>query len=178
SPTLPVTIGIGSATSPSFYSRDRGAGNAVLTVTAAAKQNGTQTETVNAGPLAALKVAPAALTIVPGGKRPYTARGVDAFGNTVPVASVNWSVGAGTPGSVSPAAGLSTMFLAGTTPGSGTVVATLATASGTLTASGTVTVSPAAGVTTIAYSNVGSDVVVTLSVHDSTGARVAGASAA
>jgi Bacterial Ig-like domain (group 1) len=109
---------------------------------------------------------------VAGTKKTFSVTGRDAYGNSVPLATATWAVSVGTPGSVSPASGLSTVFTASTTPGSGSVVAT----SGALTASASVTVAPTAVVSSISYVRQGADLLVTLAVTDAAGMPIAGAS--
>lgn len=102
---------------------------------------GTSALTVNPGPAKALKVSPATVTVAVGQTASLTANATDAYGNTVGMSTVAWSLGSGTSGSISPTSGSSTVFSASATvSNAGKVVAKL----GTLTASSAVSVVPAA----------------------------------
>jgi outer membrane protein assembly factor BamB len=97
--------------------------------------------TVNPGPATALAVSPATVTIAVSQTASLTANATDAYGNAVGTSTVAWSLGSGTPGTISPTLGSSTVFTASATVSStGKVVAKL----GTLTASSAVSVVPAA----------------------------------
>ncbi len=104
----------------SFYYQDCQVGSPTLTVSASGYSSGSQAETVNAGPLAALSVSPASVTLQPGGSQLFTASGSDACGNNVSLAgaALTWSTTA--PGTLSPVSGTSTTFTA-TGSGSGNV---------------------------------------------------------
>ncbi len=131
SATLTVMIAAGSSTSGSFYYEDTKAGSPTVTASATGYTSGTQTETVNPGPLASLTVSPASATVSVGGTQSFTASGSDLYGNPVTVTSAAWSVTAGTPGTVSPATGNPTTFSASVTiTGSGSVVASVGSVSG------------------------------------------------
>jgi hypothetical protein len=92
-------------------------------------------------------------------------RGSDACGNAVPVADASWSVSDGTPGTVSQASGASTVFTASpTTSGSGAVVAT----DGSVTGSASVTVIAIAAPTNLTAN--GGRAEVSLSWHGNAGA--------
>jgi hypothetical protein len=132
-PTGSVTIQAGQTTSPDFYYRDTTAGSPVLTAAASGATSGTQTETVQAGPLAVLTVTPSTATVTVGGTQPFAAAGADGYGNPVDVSGTAWTTDA--PGTVSPGSGSSTTFTAGA-EGSGTVTATL----GSFSSDATVTV--------------------------------------
>ena len=169
--TLSVTIPGGSTTA-SFYYEDTKTGSPTLTASASGHTSASQAETVTPAPPAAMSISPASATVPLGGSQTFTASGADAYGNAVPV-TPSWSVGPGTPGTVSPATGSSTTF----TPsgaGSGSVVAT----SGTVTASASVVVTaPKVRVKSIAY-KLRSDkrLVVTITVvRSSDGVALAGA---
>ena len=179
SSTLSVNIPAGSSASPAFYYLDTQAGSPSLSASATGYSSGSQTETVNAGPLATVTASPASATVTLGGTQSFTASGSDLYGNPVDVSSATWSVGAGTPGTVSPASGASTTFTASSSStGSGSVIATAAGVSG----SATVTVVPApttASVSSITYGvqgGRGQHLLITAALTDNTGAPVAGAS--
>jgi hypothetical protein len=176
--TLSASIPAGSSTSGDFYYLDTRAGSPSLTASTAAYSPGSQTETVNAGPLATISVSPASATVTLGGTQSFTASGSDAYGNAVDVSSATWSVGAGTPGSVSPLSGTSTSFTASSsTTGSGTVIASVGAVSG----SAAVTVVPAptsVSVSSITYGvqgGRGQHLLITVALTDNTGGPVAGA---
>ena len=130
----------------SFYYRDTRAGKAIVTASATAYTNGTQSETVSAGPLASIDVTPAGPATIPVGEtQAFGASGVDSFGNPVTI-SPAWS---STLGSFAPTSGPSTSFTA-TSAGSGTVQATVGSISGlaSITVSAaSVNVAPLAAVT-------------------------------
>ncbi len=173
--TLSVTIAQGSSTSGSFYYLDTKAGTPTLTASATGASNGTQTETVNAAPLASVTVTPSSASVVLGGTQAFTANGTDAYGNPVPIASASWSVSAGTPGTVSPTSGNPTTFTASsTTMGSGSVTATVGSLSGS--ASVTVVAAPTVSVSSITYRTQKQNLLVTVALVDGTGSPVAGAS--
>jgi hypothetical protein len=134
--TLDVVVPAGF-TDASFYYRDTGAGSATVTAGAATRVGATMSVRVNAGAPASLAVSPANATVAAGGSQQFSASGADAFGNPVSP-PVTWSVGAGTPGTISP----SGLFTAGSTTGSGTVVASADGVSASTTLN--VTVAPAA----------------------------------
>jgi subtilisin len=183
SSTLAVNIPAGSSTSDTFYYLDTKAGSSSLAATATNYTAGSQTETVNPGQLASISVAPTSATLSLGGTQSFAASGSDAYGNPVDVASATWSVGAGTPGSVSPISGSATTFTASSsTTGSGTVVATVTGGSGEVSGSAAVTVVSAP--TTVSVSSVtyglqgglGQHLLVTVALTDNTGRPVSGAS--
>src|SRR3954447_21398538 len=134
--TLDVVVPAGS-TDASFYYRDAGAGRPTVTASAATRVGATLSVRINAGAPASLAVSPTNVSVAAGASQQFSASGADALGNPVSP-SVTWSVGPGTPGTISP----SGLFTAGSTTGSGTVVATAdgVSASATLT----VTVPPPA----------------------------------
>ena len=175
--TLSVTIPAGSTTSGSFYYEDTKAGSPTLTASATGANSGTQTETVKPGPLASVTVSPSSASIALGGTQSFTANGADAYGNPIAIASAsaNWSVSTGTPGTVSPTSGNPTTFTASsTTTGSGSVIATVGTASGS--AAVTVVAPAAVHVSSIAYATQKQSLLVTVALLDGNGKPVAGAS--
>ncbi len=132
---LTLTSAAGQSVSPAFYYEDTLAGAPTIAAGATGFNRASQVETVTAGPAATVTVSPASVRVVAGATQPFTAKGVDAFGNAV-TATANWATTA--PGTVAPANGASTTFTADTTPGSGVVTATIGTVSG----SAAVTVAP------------------------------------
>ncbi|HEX6491449.1 MAG TPA: hypothetical protein VF002_08790 [Gaiellaceae bacterium] len=128
-----VTIPAGASTSPSFSYNDTKAESTSVTASASGSTSATQTETVTAGPATSIAVSPASATVAVGGAQLFTASGSDRYGNAANVAATSWSTSA--PGSLSRTTGSSTSFAA-TSPGSGTLNATL----GTLAAHATVSV--------------------------------------
>jgi hypothetical protein len=172
SPSATLTIPAG-ATTASFTYQDTKAGSPALTASAAGYTSATQTETVTPAALASVSVSPPSATVPVGTSQVFTASGADTYGNPVAV-TPNWSVGAGTPGTISPATGSSTTFTP-SGPGSGSVVAT----AGSVTASASVVVTAQSmRVKSIAY-KVRSDgrLAVTITVvRSSDGTAVSGAS--
>jgi hypothetical protein len=112
------------------------------TVTAASQgKSASASLSVNAGALSSLTVSPASATLVVGQTQTFNVTGADAYGNAVSASGATWSVGSGTPGSVSPAGGASTTFTSSpTATGTGSVRASV----GSVTGSASVTVLPAA----------------------------------
>jgi hypothetical protein len=152
--TLSLDIPAGSP-AVSFYYRDTAAGAATVTAGAEGRQSASQTETVQAGPLAAMTVSPANASIVLGSSATFTASGADAYGNAV-AATPAWSASSGT---VSSASGASTTF----TPASAGTATITASANG-VAASATVTVTArTAGVSSIVYSRDSGYLYVTIS---------------
>jgi hypothetical protein len=86
---------------------------------------------VKAGTVTAITVSPSNPTVSIGSTEPFTASGKDAFGNAADVSQATWTVTpTGTPpGSVTPGPSSSATFTP-TTPGSGTVAATVGTVTG------------------------------------------------
>jgi hypothetical protein len=137
--TLSVTIPAAQSSSPSFYYRDTKAGSSTITASATGVTSAAQTETINAGAVAAITVSPSSATVAVGGSQPFSATGVDQWNNAVSTAGTSWSTTvAGS--SVSPSTGASTTFHAGTTAAAGTVTASLGGVSNS--AAVTVTSSP------------------------------------
>src|SRR5919197_1043589 len=123
--TLTITIAAGGHTTPVVYYEDTTAGAPELTATATGMLSGTQTMTVDPGPVASLAVSPAIASLDAGRSRTFTASALDAYGNSVPAASVRGSVAPATLGKVAPASGNSTTFTAGKAPGAGAVTVTV-----------------------------------------------------
>jgi hypothetical protein len=121
--TLTDTIPAGSNTTPPFFYQDTTAGTPTLTASSSGSTTGTQTETVNAGPLASITVSPASATIAPGATQAFSASGADAYGNPVSVSGVAWTVSPTSIGTASPTTGSSTSFTAAPSAGNGTLTA-------------------------------------------------------
>jgi hypothetical protein len=173
-PTLTVTVPPGGTTTQQFLYRDTRAGSAVLSATAPNYLSTTQTVTVTPAPPIALAVTPAQATVKASGAGVVlTARAVDSYGNQTLATGAVWSVSPTGLGSVSPTSGPTTTFT-GTSVGSGSVSATLTTASGALTAASLVTVlpQPRMRVTRVRYLTVGPFHRVTVSVVDRAGRAV------
>ena len=127
SSSITVSVPTGATTSASFYYSDTRAGNPVLTAIANGYGNGTQTETVIAGPLASIAVSPTSAQVRVGAQQSFSATGKDGYGNAVAV-SPSWSVvspSVPSLGTFSPISGNPTTFSA-TAAGSGTIIATAA----------------------------------------------------
>jgi len=116
--TLDVVVPAGT-TDASFYYRDARAGIATVTTSSSTRVGATLSVRVDAGAPASLTVSPPNVSVAVGGSQQFSASGADAVGNPLSP-PVTWSVGAGTPGTISP----SGLFTAGSTTGSGTVIAT------------------------------------------------------
>jgi hypothetical protein len=137
--TLPITIPAGTGTSPLFYYRDTRAGSQELTASASGATSGVQTITVTAGPPVTVAVIPRTSTVRARAAQRFTAAGVDAFGNRVPV-SATWSVRPGTVGVVAPRTGPTVTLTAGRILGQGTLTAS--TPAGSVSGTATVNVAP------------------------------------
>jgi hypothetical protein len=157
-PTLTVTIPVGSS-SASFYYTDTLAGAPTISAALTGQAAATQIETVLPGPLAKLALTPATATVVAKASRSFSATGADAYGNVVTVAPA-WTV---TPslGTVTPPAGASTTFKAGTRGGRTTLTAT----AGAVRAAAVITVTrPAPRVASVGTKMVARHLVVTTKV--------------
>ncbi len=139
--TLDLTIPPGS-TSATFYYQDTTAGTATITASAPQHISGTQTVTIGASSVTAIGISPESASLLLGDTQTFTAQGKDVFGNPVaPV--VNWSLSPGTPGTLSTLSGTSTTYTSDPQEtGSGSIIATFTTDSGTLTATAPIVVSP------------------------------------
>jgi hypothetical protein len=138
--TLPLALGA-TTTTPPFLYRDTRAGSAIVSAVAPGVLAGSQTVTVLPGEAVSLAVKPAATTLRAGASQALTASGVDTFGNPAGLQRVAWTVTVPGVGTVSPAAGPSTTFLASATASGATVVrATLDTGAGMLVAESRVAV--------------------------------------
>jgi hypothetical protein len=142
SSTLSLTIAPGTGTSPGFYYQDTVAGSHVLSASSAEATSASQTATITSGSVVSLVVTPASATVRVRASRSFTAVGTDTFGNTVPV-SARWSLAPSTLGTIAPSSGSTATLTAGRTPGTGTVVASVATPAGAVSASADVQVVPA-----------------------------------
>jgi hypothetical protein len=172
SSTLSLTIAAGTGSAGPFYYLDTRAGGHTLTASAPGVTSGTQTMTVTPGPVVALAVTPASATVRARGSQPYSAAGIDAHGNAVPVAAT-WSLRPGVVGTTAPRSGSGTVFQAGRRVGSGTIVASVATEAGPITASATVRVMPGRlRIRSIRYARRPSGLLVTVTAVDGAGKAV------
>ncbi len=141
-----VTIPTGS-TSAEFKYADETVGTPTVAVSATGFTGATQQQTINAGPLAVLTVAPDTVALTADQTQLFTVTGADAYGNEVTeIGTITWSGGAGI-GTIDSATGeFEANFV-----GDGTVTATssidnISDSSGTITVSAGVlavlTVSP------------------------------------
>ena len=128
SPSLSLTIDLGTVSSGSFYYEDTRAGSPTLTASASGYTSATQTETVDAAALAAITVSPAAAKVRVGAGQVFSAAGSDRYGNPVAVVP-SWTVSPAL-GTFSPNPGNPTTFSAGTV-GTGTITAGAGGISGT-----------------------------------------------
>jgi hypothetical protein len=141
-PSLTLQLPAGAFATAQVYYQDTTAGSATLTASASSVLTTTQTVAVTGAEAVSLQIEPGAATVQLGRTAPFTAVGLDAFGNPLPSVSAAWTLAPGTPGTLRPAAGASTVYTASGRTGSGQVIATVATAAGPLTASAPVTVTP------------------------------------
>jgi hypothetical protein len=175
SPTLTLTVPPGSNTAGPFYYQDTRSGGPVLTAAAAGFTSGTQTETVLPGPVVGLSVKPASASTAARAALTVTASGVDSLGNSVPV-TASWEVNPTTLGSFKPKTGPTTTFTAGARGGSGTITATIVTATGALTADAAITVRPGPiKIAAIRYGIGRNAILVSATVVDIAGRPVPGA---
>jgi hypothetical protein len=138
----------------------------VLTASAAGATSGTQTVTIAPGPVVALTITPATATVRARASQGFAAAGTDAHGNAVPV-SVTWSLTPPTLGTLAPRTGSATAFTARRTLGGGTVVAAVATETGTISAGAGVRVMPGRlRIGSIRYRSRKSSVLVTVTAVD------------
>jgi hypothetical protein len=172
SPTLTLTIAAGSGTSGVFYYLDTRAGSPVLTASAGEATTGTQTVTVTPGPAVSLTVRPATATVAARASQRFTATGVDAYGNALPV-SARWSLTPRELGEAAPRAGTTTTFTAGRTLGGGTVTASAGTGNGKVTAVASVSVTPGQlRIGSIRYQSRKDHLLLTVSTVDAAGTPV------
>lgn len=172
SSTLLLTIAAGTGTGGGFYYRDTSAGNHVLTASAPGVTSGTQTVTVTPGPVAEITVTPASATVRARASQRFAAAGTDAYGNSVPV-SAAWSQTPPSLGTITPRSGSATAFTAGRTLGSGTVIAAVGTATGTISAGARIRVTPGrVRIGSIRYRSRTSTVMVTATALDAAGKPV------
>lgn len=178
SSTLPLTIAPATGTSEGFYYQDTQAGSHVLTAIGVGATAGSLTVTVGSGAVVSLAVTPVSASVPVRTSQSFTAVGTDSFGNTVPV-SATWSLDPPTLGTFAPKAGRETTFSAGRTPGSGTIVASVATPTGTVSATAGLEVVPAElRIRSIRYRGKKKAVFVRVLVADESGRPVSRASVA
>jgi len=139
--TLPMTIAAGTGTSPLFYYRDTRAGESELTASAAGATSGVQTITVTAGRPVSVAVIPRSSTVRARTSQKFTATGVDAYGNRVPV-SATWSLTPRSVGVVAPRTGTTVTLTTGRVLGQGTLAASASTPTGAVSGTASVTVTP------------------------------------
>jgi hypothetical protein len=175
SPTLTLTIPVGSNAAGPLYYQDTAAGSPVLTASASGVTSGTQAETTLPGAPVQLRVTPASAKVAALGTQTFAAAGLDTFGNTVQV-TATWALSPARLGAVAPQTGPSTTFTAGGRAASGTLTATAPGGTGSISAAATVTVSPGKlRVASIRY-GIGKDaILVSARVVDSGGRPVDGA---
>lgn len=130
SSVLDVTIPAGSALTPPLYYADTLAGTPLLTASALGTTSGVQSEIVVAGAPAAISVSPKSASLAAHGSRSFSASATDAYGNAASPAGVSWSVTPASLGTLSPTAGGSTVFTAGSHARSGRILASIAGVSG------------------------------------------------
>jgi hypothetical protein len=136
-PVTSVTIPAGS-TSAQFKYADETAGTPTVTVSAANLTGDTQAQTITAGTLAVLTVAPDTAALKAGQAQEFSVTGADAYGNAVAdLGTITWDASFGT---IS-AAGPSSATFESTVASSGTVTAA-SSIGGISDSSGTITVGP------------------------------------
>ncbi|MFL5798331.1 MAG: hypothetical protein ACJ77A_10420 [Actinomycetota bacterium] len=133
SATLTLTVPAGASSTGTFSYVDTKAGTPSLAATASGYTSASQTETVVAGPVAAVAVSPSTATVQVGGGQVFSAIAADAYGNPIDSSGAAWSTTA--PGTVSPTTGSQTTFTAGSTVGSGSVTASVGSVSGSASVS-------------------------------------------
>jgi len=133
SATMTLSVPAGATSTGTFYSVDTKAGTPTLTAIASGYTSASQTETVVAGPVAAVSVSPATATVPVGGTQVFSASAADAYGNPIDATGAAWSTTA--PGTVAPATGNQTAFTAASTAGSGSVTASVGSVSGSASVS-------------------------------------------
>jgi hypothetical protein len=128
--SLTLTVSPNSTTTSSFYYRDTRAGQPLLTASATDYTEATQTETIVAGSLATITVNPASVRLHVGAPQSFSATGQDGYGNSVAVTNPSWSVPPAL-GSLSSYQGNPVTFTAGNSAGSGAIIASEGSISGT-----------------------------------------------
>src|SRR5262249_13906723 len=143
-----VGVDDGKVSTRNVYYEDTKAGSPTVTASASGYGSANQAQTIAAGPLASLSVTPGSATVPVGATLRYTPNGADTYGNAVTV-TPSWSTSPAL-GSFSPNPGSTSTFTA-STPGSGTVTATV----GSLTATSTLAVvtTPTVRVSSVTYAN-------------------------
>ncbi len=139
--TLALTIAAGTGTTGAFYYRDTRAGAPSLSAVAGGVTTGTLTVTVRPGPVMVLAVRPESATVQARSERSLLLTAADAFGNAVTTAAT-WSLRPRTLGTIAGNGNGEAVFTAGRQLGTGTVTATVITASGPITATASVRVLP------------------------------------
>jgi hypothetical protein len=174
-PTLQLTILPGSNAAGPFYYQDTKAGQSLITAAAAGITSGTQTETILPGPVVSVAVKPTSATVGANSPQTFAVLGTDSFGNSVPVVAA-WSLDPASLGRLKPATGPTTTFTAAGRAGTGTLTASVTTASGGLNATTRVTVKPGRlQVSSIRYGVGKGTILVTVTVLDSSRRPVEGA---
>jgi hypothetical protein len=174
-PTLQLTILPGSNAAGPFYYQDTRAGQSLLTAAAAGITSGTQTETILPGPVVSAAVKPTSATVGANSPQTFAVLGTDSFGNTVPVVAA-WSLDPASLGRLKPATGPTTTFTAAGRAGTGTLTATVTTASGGVNGTARVTVKPGRlQVASVRYGVGKGTILVTVTVLDSSRRPVEGA---
>jgi hypothetical protein len=139
-PSLTLQLAPGTFSTAQVFYEDTTAGAPTLTASAPGAVTATQALSISGALAVSLRIEPETVSLPLGTTASFAAVGVDAFGNPIPSLPAAWTLAPGTPGTLSPASGPTTIFTASGRIGSGQVVATVATPSGPLTASAPVTV--------------------------------------
>lgn len=176
-PTLGFALPAGTFSTVQLYYQDPTAGTATLSATGTGVAPGAQLLTVGGAAPVALRIEPAAATLLPGASVSLKAIGVDAFGNATPTAAL-WAATPEGVGSLSTVSGPATTFTAGAAAGAAQVTATITTPAGTLTATSSVTVMPppVVSVASVRYGVRQKRLYVYITVVDTRGRRVRDAS--
>lgn len=138
--TLGLTVAGGQ--NAVFHYRDTRAGQHRLTASAGSAATGTQTLTVAPGPVASVKIEPAAVVVRANGLLQLKAGAADTYGNEVQ-ATFAWRVAPAVLGRIGRAPGGIATLTAGRVLQSGTVVASASGEAGPVAGSARVTVTPA-----------------------------------
>lgn len=175
-PSVTASLPAGTFATVQVFYQDPTAGVATITASAAGVTAATQSLAVTGAAPISIALEPSAATLTTGATARFTAVGVDQLGNRFPI-SATWAVAPGTPGTVAPTTGPSVTFAAAARPGTGEVVATVGTPTGTLTASAAVTVEPPppVRVSAIRYGVRGGRLHVYVTVVDPAGRRLSDA---
>ncbi|GIU95492.1 MAG: hypothetical protein KatS3mg012_1949 [Gaiellaceae bacterium] len=138
--TLSLTVAGGA--NAVFYYRDTRAGEHTLTATSSATRPGSQTVRIAPGPVVAVTIEPASVTIRANGATQFEASAVDAFGNDVPTIFL-WRVAPARLGRIGRSPDGTATLAVGRLLGSGTVTATAPGGAGPISASARIAVTPA-----------------------------------